>query len=219
MRTTTYRFEVAEEAFEGTLDIVSSLLSNRLFTESATDRELNAVDPENAKTLVLDNRRQLQLLKACGTGHEYLKFSTGNMKTLRDTPMAKGINVRKALVEFHAKYYRTKRMTLAVLGKASLDDLEASVRRCFHAFPFGNDEHYLPKDTFHDPFPKTFPCPWPLLVQSTPCKPKLRQLSLTWTIPPTLHNEAGTVSEHLGHLGTWCRPTARRVGGSATGGV
>ena len=100
MRTTTYRFEVpttTEEAFEGTLDILASLLSHPLFTESATERELSAVDSENSKNLVLDNRRQLQLLKACGKDHEYLKFSTGNMKTLRDVPVEKGIDVRKVI--------------------------------------------------------------------------------------------------------------------------
>ena len=37
-------------------------------------------------------------------------------------------------------------------------------------------------------------------MQSVPCKPKLRQLSMSWTIPPTLHNEEGTASQLLSHL-------------------
>lgn len=91
-------------------------------------------------------------------------------------------------------------MTLAVNGKASLDDLEAAVRRCFSPFPFGSDEHYMSKDTFQDPWPKNYPCAWPLLVQSTPCKPRLRQLRLNWTIPPTLKAENGTANQLLSHL-------------------
>ena len=57
MLQTTFRFEVVDSALESTLDILASLLHSPLFTASATERELNAVDSENSKNIPNDGRR------------------------------------------------------------------------------------------------------------------------------------------------------------------
>jgi insulysin len=82
MLNTTFRFEVIDEALESILDVLVSLLHRPLFTASASERELNAVDAENGKNLTLDSRRELQISKHCGRDHPYLKFSTGDSNTL-----------------------------------------------------------------------------------------------------------------------------------------
>lgn len=49
-----------------------------LFTSSATEREVNAVDSENDKNLQNDSWRLFQLEKAtCDSKHDFSKFGTG----------------------------------------------------------------------------------------------------------------------------------------------
>ena len=55
-----------------------------LFTASATEREVNAVNSENDKNLQNDTWRLNQLDKStCKTGHPYTKFGTGELQKYR----------------------------------------------------------------------------------------------------------------------------------------
>lgn len=54
---TYYYFELKNEAFPTAVDIFSQFFKNPLFTESATDREMNAVDSEFKKNLSNEARR------------------------------------------------------------------------------------------------------------------------------------------------------------------
>ncbi|CAM9812921.1 unnamed protein product, partial [Sphacelaria rigidula] len=51
---TNYYFDVNAGHLSGALDIFSRFFVDPLFTESATGRELNAIDNENAKNLMSD---------------------------------------------------------------------------------------------------------------------------------------------------------------------
>lgn len=89
-----------------------------LFTESATEREINAVDSEHEKNIPNDVWRMDQLDKhLADPSHPYHKFGTGNKKTLFEIPKANGINVRDELLKFHDTWYSANNMALAVLGK------------------------------------------------------------------------------------------------------
>ena len=44
----------------------------------------------------------------------------GNKTTLETKPRELGIDVQKALLEFHAKYYSSNMMALAIIGKGQL---------------------------------------------------------------------------------------------------
>ena len=44
-----------------------------------------------------------------------------------EDPLKKGINVRDELLKFHAKYYSSNIMTLCVLGRQSVKELERMV--------------------------------------------------------------------------------------------
>ena len=44
-----------------------------------------------------------------------------------EAPLKKGINVREELLKFHAKYYSSNIMTLCVLGRQSVEELERMV--------------------------------------------------------------------------------------------
>ena len=98
------------------------------FTESATDREVKAVNSENEKNLANDGWRQMQLERSMSkAGHDYGKFGTGSADTLDVVPKSKGIDVRSELLAFHSKWYSSNIMALTVVGKDDLDQLEAMV--------------------------------------------------------------------------------------------
>jgi insulysin len=48
---TYYYFSVSNKGLEGALDRFSEFFKNPLFTESCTEREMNAVDSEHRKNL------------------------------------------------------------------------------------------------------------------------------------------------------------------------
>ncbi|KAK2735024.1 Insulinase (Peptidase M16) [Myotisia sp. PD_48] len=116
----------------GALDRFSQFFISPLFLDSTLDREIQAVDSENKKNLQSDPWRLMQLNKSLSNPkHPYHHFSTGNMKTLRDDPQARGINIRDEFMKFHDKHYSANRMKLVVLGREPLDELEGWVSELF----------------------------------------------------------------------------------------
>ena len=84
---TNYYFDVTQPHLHDALDRFAQFFLCPCFTESATSRELKAVDSENAKNLQADNWRLMQLYKSTADpAHPFHKFGTGNLSTLRDRP-------------------------------------------------------------------------------------------------------------------------------------
>lgn len=99
-----------------------------LFTESASDKEVLAVHSEHQKNIPNDTWRLAQLERHTSKkDHPYNGFGTGNKETLVTIPKEKEINLREELLKFHKKWYSSNIMTLAILGKESLDELEKLV--------------------------------------------------------------------------------------------
>lgn len=133
---TNYIFDVNPDYFEGALDRFAQFFIAPLFTDSATDRELKAVDSEHNKNLTSDTWRLYQLDKSTSNpAHPYFKFATGDRKTLEFVPKEKGINVRSNLLAFHEKYYYSQNMSLVLLGRESLNELQEKAERLFEAVP------------------------------------------------------------------------------------
>ena len=132
MTDTNYYFDVGAPYFHEALDRFAQFFIAPLFTPSATEREMNAVDSENAKNLQSDQWRFHQLYKTFSRkDHPYHKFGTGNLYTLKEYPKSKGIDIREALLEFHATYYSASIMKLVVYARESLDELEQLVAPMF----------------------------------------------------------------------------------------
>ncbi|XP_053623263.1 insulin-degrading enzyme [Plodia interpunctella] len=220
---TMYYFDVLPAHMEGALDIFAQFFIAPLFTESATGRELSAVDSEHSKNAASDTWRLDQLNKSCADAkHPYHKFGTGNRETLDTIPKSKGIDVRKALLEFHQKWYSSNIMTLVVLGKESLDELENIVVPLFSAV---EDRSVSAPAWPQHPFPP------PLRRKKAYCLPvkDLRSLSIDFPVPDTRqHYKSGPghyLSNLLGHEGAgsllselkargWCNSL---VGGTRIG--
>ncbi|KAI2489037.1 hypothetical protein MHU86_25560 [Fragilaria crotonensis] len=182
-----------------------------LFTESATGRELNAIESENAKNLQSDIFRTYQIEKSRGSiRHPYSKFFTGNKKTLLDETRRQGINLRQELINFNKKYYSANQMTLAVVAPLSLAKLKKMVDDAFSKVPNRNTPK--PELAWKDinPYGSDSIIPsFQHVVELVPVQ-ELRQLTLSWPItPPTdegrqtlLLNKHQTYLSHLiGHEG------------------
>lgn len=149
---TNYFFEVLHEHLEGALDRFAPFFLEPLFRLDCTDRELRAVDLENKKNLQNDNWRLYQLDKSLSNPeYPYSGFSTGNLETLRDTPLEGGIDVRESLLEWYASHYLLNLMKLAVLGREDLDTLERWVVERFLVVPNTNRPPPLYGDS--EPYP------------------------------------------------------------------
>ncbi|KAK9508348.1 hypothetical protein O3M35_005934 [Rhynocoris fuscipes] len=129
---TCYYFDVTPEYLPAAIDIFAQFFIAPLFNEDSADREVNAVNSEHEKNLQSDAWRFDQMEKSSAKeGHPFRKFGTGNKQTLMILPKEKGLNVREQLLEFHKKWYSANIMTLAVVGKESLDVLENLVVSLF----------------------------------------------------------------------------------------
>jgi len=121
METTTFYFDVADEFLPSALHRFISFFICPLMNEESALREVHAVDAENEKNLLLDSRRHFQMWKALSSReHPFAKFGTGNIKTLFENPSKLNIDTRRALKEFHSRFYSARMMNLTVLGKRTV---------------------------------------------------------------------------------------------------
>ena len=115
---TTYFFDVTHPHLEAAVSRFSKFFIEPLFDTECTDRELNAVNSENAKNVLNDYRRLFQLSKCLSDpGHSYSKFGTGNRQTLSTTPKENNVDVRELLLAFHKEFYSANIMKLCILGR------------------------------------------------------------------------------------------------------
>ena len=122
---TVYYFDIQSEYYEEALNMFSSFFINPLFTDTATNREINAVDSENTKNIQSDMWRQFQLFKSLALPeHPFNSFSTGNLKTLKTVPESIGQNIRDIMINFYNIHYSANRMKIVLYGKEPLDTLQ-----------------------------------------------------------------------------------------------
>uniref|UniRef100_A0A1I8Q5M0 Insulin-degrading enzyme n=1 Tax=Stomoxys calcitrans TaxID=35570 RepID=A0A1I8Q5M0_STOCA len=129
---TKYHFYVAPDKLDGALDRFAQFFIGPLFTPSATEREINAVNSEHEKNISSDEWRIKQVHRHLAkTGHAYKKFGSGSKRTLYEIPKQQNIEVRDELLKFHKEWYSANIMSLAVIGKDSLEELEEMVLQKF----------------------------------------------------------------------------------------
>jgi insulysin len=126
---TNYYLDVSSEHLEGALDRFSQFFIAPLLNEDSLDKERQAVDSEHAKNLQSDMWRKYQLCKSLSRkDHPYSKFGTGNQESLSAI-------THESLLEFYENNYSSNRMSLAVLGTETLDELEKLVAYFFTDIP------------------------------------------------------------------------------------
>jgi insulysin len=121
-----------EAIFYGALDRFAQFFVKPLFLESSLEREMQSVNSENNGNLQSDRWRLSKLTGSlCNPEHPINRFTTGNLKTLYEDPIAKGIDVRQRFIDFYEQNYSANRMKLVVLGRESLDELQSWVVELF----------------------------------------------------------------------------------------
>jgi len=190
------------QRFREALDRFAQFFIHPLFTESATARELKAIDSEYTNNLQSDAHRMYQIHKlSASAAHPYSKFGTGSAVTLRDTPAEKGIDVRAALLRFHAAYYSANLMCLTLVAPAPLDTLVGWATELFSAI--ANHDAPPPEKAYADVV-AFGPEQTGRIYRVVPVK-DVRALELLWTVPPfhTVYRTkpSNYVSHLLGHEG------------------
>ncbi|CAK9087091.1 Insulin-degrading enzyme (Insulin protease) (Insulinase) (Insulysin), partial [Durusdinium trenchii] len=88
---TCFFFSCGTDGFAGALQRFGAFFRAPLFTESATGREVNAINSEHQKNVPNDVYRLGQVLNSrANPQHPYHRFGTGNVKTLLEDTAAKG---------------------------------------------------------------------------------------------------------------------------------
>ncbi|KAG8198306.1 hypothetical protein JTE90_021560 [Oedothorax gibbosus] len=191
---TCYFFDVSPPSLMGALDRFSQFFLSPLFTESATEREVNAVHSEHEKNLQIDVWRLTQLEKAtCNPNHDYSKFGTGSIDTLYNDPKSRGVNIRDELLKFHDGLYSSNIMGLVIYGKETLDELADTVVPLFSNVVNKNVE--MPQWKDH-PFDSNH---LRLKGYVFPVK-DVRNLSISFPIPDLNHEYRSNPGSYLGHL-------------------
>ncbi|CAF0979560.1 unnamed protein product [Adineta steineri] len=196
---TNYHFDINPSLLSEALDVFAQFFISPLFSASSTDRELEAVNSEYEGYLSKDVWRISQLERSTSDPqHPYSGFDVGNTETLRTTPKQRGIDIRQVLLNFHKTEYSSNRMSLAVLGNQSLDELQSLVMKSFNDVPNKKLEQVkYPADPYGESQRKT-------ICYVIPVK-EYRYLTINWVIPDHKDlyycNPESYLSHLIGHEG------------------
>ncbi|EGG21700.1 Insulin-degrading enzyme [Cavenderia fasciculata] len=132
---TSYHFKINYQFLEPALDRFSSFFVNPLFNESATLREVNAVDSEHKNNVLNDWRRRIHIINS-QFDHPLAQFATGSLETLKPSK-----ELRESVIAFYDKYYSANQMSLCIIGRESIDELEQLAVKYFASIKNKNIEY------------------------------------------------------------------------------
>ncbi len=194
---TCYYFDVQAGDLEGALDRFAQCFIGPLFTQTALEREVQAVDSEHHKNLQQDAWRMYQLSKSSlAPGHSYASFGSGNQETL---PIE---NIREQLLEFYQQHYRKSLALykLVVLGKESLEELEQLVLRYFDELATALAPNSQPREEL---LPQLFP---PVLQWQVPQRlhiipvSQVHSIEMQFPLPSQLAHWQSKPTRYISHL-------------------
>lgn len=133
---TNYYFDISSDYLHPALDRFARFFIDPTFNETFVNRERSVVHSEYQARFRDESRRiwsaRRQLLNPA---HPSSRFAVGSEYTLRDRDDDGGMTARQKLLEFFRYYYSADVMTLAVVGKESLAQLEQWVTDLFGGIP------------------------------------------------------------------------------------
>jgi insulysin len=149
---TNYYFQVGYEFLEPALDRFAQFFISPLFLADCTDRELQAVNSEFKNSFQSDWHRLDRLERSLSNpDYPYNCFGCGNLVSLKEVPLSRGLDVREAFIKFYEQHYSANLMKLVVLGRESLDQLQKWVIEKFSQVP---DKNLAPPDFEGKPYTK-----------------------------------------------------------------
>ncbi|MET0379983.1 MAG: insulinase family protein [Spongiibacteraceae bacterium] len=188
---TNYFFDIDARHLEAALDRFSQFFVAPLFTAQYVDREKHAVHSEYRANINDDGRRGFDVLKAVtNPEHPFALFSVGSLETLADNDQQP---VREDLLKFYREHYSANLMSLVVIGREPLDQLQAMVQSRFAAVP----DRRAATAAIQVPLFK--PEQLPALVQVQPVQQQ-RSLSFMWPIPDQSDDYRSKSLEYIGNI-------------------
>lgn len=188
---TNYFFDIDSRYLDEALDRFSRFFVAPLFTAEYVDREKHAVDSEYQAGIRDDQRRELDVLReVVAPQHPLAKFAVGSLDTLADRP---GAPVRDELLKFYDAHYSANLMTLVVIGREPLDELQSMVAKRFADVPNKNraapqiDAPLFAADSL------------PKRVQIQPVQEEY-SVSYLWPLPEQRADYAGKSLEYIGNI-------------------
>ena len=190
---TNFFFSIHKDYLGGALDRFAQFFIAPRFEARFVEREINAVHSEHQKNLKSDDRRIYQVIKSTTNPlHPFSKFGTGSLETLYgENPDP--ANLRKRLLQFYQANYSANRMKLVVLGKESIEDLEALAVKNFSEVPNKKLEikKYDHISVIDDSLPRK------INIKSIK---EIRRLQLMFPMPSTRRHFKSKPGDMIGHL-------------------
>eukprot|EP00913_Durusdinium_trenchii_P004849 g4504.t1 len=122
---------------------------------------------------------------------------------LRDDPKEKGLDLYEEMLKFYRDFYSANGMTLSVIGKESIPELEAMIREKFSVIV--NKNLSLPRGDAVSDQPPFLPKEWNRLLLQSPVK-DVKTLKFSWVLPwqaPLWRSKPKAYATHLlGHEGS-----------------
>ena len=201
---TNYFFDVQQDKLDEALDRFANFFINPLLDPAYVDREKNAVHSEYQLQLKDDGWREFAVQKkVLNPEHPGSRFNIGSLDTLSG-------QIQQELIAFFEATYSADQMTLVVLGRESLGELNTMVQAKFSAIPNHKigPRKSLPNATRSDQLPLevrtqtvkdtrkiSFDFPIPSLDAHFDVKPGVYIANLLG------HEGAGSLHEHLRNQG------------------
>lgn len=133
---TNYFFRLNAEKLDESLDYFSDYFKKPTFDPQYSEKERNAVNSEWSMGRSQDGRIIYSLSgQTANPAHPASRLSVGNLETLSDKP---GSVLQEELLAFYDRYYSANIMKLTMVGKQSLDELEALAVKHFSSIPNKN---------------------------------------------------------------------------------
>lgn len=178
---TNYMFEVKPDKLQEALDRFARFFTEPLLTQSCTDREINAVDSEFQGGFTQPWWRYVGIMHQSANPDHPFHVAVGNVKVLRDEPKERGIDLYDEMKSLYEKNYSANGMTLCIIGKEPIAEMEAIVKEKFGGvvdkkvtMPIG--------DAVSPGIPAFLPKDWNRLLLQSPVK-DIKELDFTWVIP------------------------------------
>jgi secreted Zn-dependent insulinase-like peptidase len=188
---TNYFFDIDHAELAPALDRFAQFFIAPKFDAQYVEREVNAVQAEYQLSIKTDGRRNLDVFReVVNPQHPSSILGVGSTETLANRP---GAPIRDDLLDFYQRYYSANLMTLVVLGRQNLDELEALVRPMFTAIP--NHQRKIAEIEV----PLYDPGTLPLMVYIQP-EASERQLQLSFPVPDYSEHYRRKSLQYVGNL-------------------
>jgi len=195
---TNYMFEVKPEKLVEALDRFGRFFSEPTLSRDCTEREVNAVDSEFQMGFTQPWWRLVGIFNMSANPDHPFHVACGNNKVLLNDPKEKGVDLYTEMRKLYDENYSANGLTVCIIGKESVAELEAIARERFGAVV--NKGVTMPIGDSHGGDAVPFlPLEWHRLLLQNPVK-DVKEFSLTWVIPYQAPKWRTKPSFYVSHL-------------------